>query len=185
MGTSVNQRSPNTGGWRSVSACYTNETTSTDRTALEIWRAAVTQDDSIHDQLGSELVTKCAEAAAKNLGEQQTVAEVERLSSAADNHLVGEFAKRALLVKATGGYPDESFSTVLFRQITDYLVSRDISGHVGSQYRCKTVEDLRVFKANIADVVAAKVQAIERSQQLTSRDWKQTYPVLLQQLRTA
>ena len=184
MGTSVNQRSPNTGGWRSVAACYTNETTSTDRTALEIWRAAATQDDSIGDQLGSELVRKCAEAAAKNLSQQQAIAELERVSSTADNNLIGEFAKRAVLVKAAGGYREESFTTVLFRQITDYLVSRDISGYLGAQYRCKTVEDLRAFKANIADAVAAKVQAVERTQQLTRRDWNDTYPVLLQQLRT-
>jgi hypothetical protein len=151
---------------------------------LELWRAAFTQDDSIRDQLDSELVTKCAEAAAKNLDQQQTIVELERISSVTDNHLVGEFAKRALLVKTTGGYPEESFTAVLFRQLTDYLVSRDISGHVGAQYRCKTVEDLRAFKANIADKVAAKVQAIERTQQLTSRDWRQTYPVLLQKLRT-
>jgi hypothetical protein len=185
MGTSVNQRSPNTGGWRSVAACYTNENTAVDRAALEIWRAAVTQDDSIFDQLGSDLVAQCATAANQKLPEQTAIAEIERLSTLKENHLVGEFAKHALLIKAAGGHPDESFSTVLFRQITNYLVSRDISGHVGSAHRCKTVEDLRVFKASIGDVVANKVQTIERREQLGSRDWKRTYPVLLQHLRAS
>lgn len=185
MGTSVNQRSPNTGGWRSVAACYVNENTSVDRAALEVWRAAATQDDSIFDQLGSDLVTKCATAATQDLAEQTAIVEIERLSSLRENHLVGEFAKHAVLIKAAGGHPNESFSTVLFRQITNYLVSRDISGHVGSAHRCKTVDDLRAFKASIADVVANKVQTIERREQLESRDWRQTYPVLLQHLRAS
>jgi hypothetical protein len=170
MGTSVNQRSPNTGGWKSAAACYANEATSIDRTALEIWRAVSTQDDSIPDQLGSDVVRKCAETAAKNLDPQQAVVEIERLSATGDNNLIGEFAKRALLIKTGGGHAQESFASAVFRQITDYLVSRDISGYVGARYRCKTV--------------AAKVQAIEQRQQLTSQDWNQTYQVLLQQLRT-
>lgn len=183
MGTSVNQRSPNTGGWRSVSACYTNENVSVDRTALEVWRAAGTQDETIAEQLGSEVVAHCAAAASRPMSQDKAVAEVERLTNSKQNHLIGEFAKQALLIKAAGGHPEESFGSVLFRQITNYLVARDISGYVGSEYRCKTVQDVRGLKSNIADVVARKVQAVERREQLGSRSWDEVYPVLLRHIR--
>src|SRR5262249_58664742 len=116
------KRWPNTGGWRLVAGCYTKEITTIERTAQEIGRAAATQDDSIRDQLGSELVTKCAETAAKNLGQHQAIAEVERVSSTSDNNLIGEFAKRAILVKAAGGYREGRFIHALFPHITHFFV---------------------------------------------------------------
>src|SRR5215216_4472358 len=114
MGTSVNQPSPNTGGWRAVSACYSTENISVERTALEIWRAASKQ----------------------------------------DNTLVGEFAKRMLMVKASGGAPGDTPIAALFRQLTDYYVSRDVPGFVGANFRCKTISELRHFKQQIADAVS-------------------------------
>jgi hypothetical protein len=183
MGTSVNQRSPNTGGWRSVAACYTNETVSLDRTALEIWRAASTQDDEISTQLASPIVAQCAAAANRGLSEAQAVAEAEQLSSLKQNNLVTEFAKQALLIKAAGGYADESFTSVLFRQITNYLVSRDISAYVGPNSRCKTAHEARELKSRIAEVVARKVRDIERREQLEGRSWPEVCRSIFRQVR--
>ena len=183
MGTSVNQRSPNTGGWRSVATCYTNENVSLERTASEIWRAAATQDNEISNQLGSEVVTKCAAAATRGFSEAEALAEVERLSALKQNNLIGEFAKRALLIKAAGGHRDESFTAVLFRQITNYLVSRDISGYVGPNSRCRTAADARAFKLQLADVVARKISEIERRGDFQSLSWPEVCQSVYRQVR--
>lgn len=183
MGTSVNQRSPNTGGWRSVATCYSNENVSLDRTALEIWRAAATQDSEISNQLESEVVAKCAAAATQGFSQAQAFEEVERLSGLKQNNLIGEFAKQALLIKTAGGHSDESFTSVLFRQITNYLVSRDISGYVGPNSRCRTAEDARALKSKLADVVARKVSEIERRGDFQSRSWSEVCQSVYRQVR--
>lgn len=183
MGTSVSQRSPNTGGWRAVSACYTAETIPVDRTATEIWRAAAKQDNSLTEQLGSRTVAACVDAAHRNPSLESATRTIEEVSRAKQNTVVGEFAKRMLMVKASGGAPADTPAAALFRQLTDYYVSRDIPGFVGADFRCKTVSELRHFKQQIADAVSAKVKAIERQERLSTTSWTDAYRVVLQKLQ--
>src|SRR5690349_2775305 len=184
MGTSVSQRSPNTSGWRAVSTCYTHDAIPIDRTATEVWRAAAKQDSNILKQLGSAVVAECVSGASQSLKPKELAEKIQKCNSLKQNTVVGEFAKRALMIKAGGGYKSESSTSVLFRQLTNYLVSRDVSGYVGSDYRCKTVGELRAFKEAIGDAVAKKIQTIERQLSLTSKKtWKEVYPVVLERLQ--
>jgi hypothetical protein len=183
MGTSVNQRSPNTGGWRAVSACYTAENISVERTALEIWRAASKQDNSLIEQLGSSTVAACVEAANERPTPETAARTIEEISRLKQNTVVGEFAKRMLMVKASGGAPGDTPIAALFRQLTDYYVSRDVPGFIGANFRCKTISELRHFKQQIADAVSAKVKAIDRQEGLSRRSWAEAHRVVLQRLQ--
>lgn len=182
MGTSVSHRSPDTTGWKAVAACYKFANIPPERTATEIWRAA-SRDHALTEQLASPSVAACVERGLATADRAEASRSIRELSLAKENTIVGEFAKRALLVKSAGGHPNESHATVLFRQLTDYYVARDIAGYVGANYRCKTVSELRSFKKSISDLVAKKVQTIERQERLENRSWTQAYPVILRRLQ--
>src|SRR5437763_9858401 len=114
MGTSVNQRSPNTTGWRAVSACYTGEAVSVDRTATEIWRAATKQSDVLSEQLGSGVVAVCVEAANAGATLEAAARTIDQVNLEKQNNVVGEFAKRMLMTKAAGGAPGDTPTAALF-----------------------------------------------------------------------
>ena len=97
--------------------------------------------------------------------------------------MIGEFAKRILTLKANGGAQQDTPIAALFRQLTDYYVSRDIAGYVGPNFRCKTVSEVRAFKQQLGDAVATKVQALERREGLSRRNWHDTYQVILKKLQ--
>jgi hypothetical protein len=154
-----------------------------DRTAVEIWRAALRQDDSLLQQLGSPTVATCVDAANERPTPESAARTIEQISLSKQNNVVGEFAKRMLLVKASGGAHGDTPTAVLFRQLTDYYVSRDIAGYVGADFRCKTVSELRNFKQQLGDTVAAKVKTVERQEQLSGRGWMETCRIVLQKLQ--
>jgi hypothetical protein len=108
---------------------------------------------------------------------------LQEISGSKENSIVGEFAKRAFLLKSAGAHKDESPAAVFFRQLTDYYVSRDIPGYVGPAYRCKTVAQLRALKQKISDEVAAKIGRVEGRFKLSSKRWKEVYPLILQRLQ--
>ncbi|MBA2272210.1 MAG: hypothetical protein H0W20_16695 [Chthoniobacterales bacterium] len=149
---------------------------------MEIWRAA-TKDSALIDQLSSPAVAACVARGFAVAAQPETARAVRELSLTQRNTIVGEFAKRAMLVKSAGGHPNESHATVLFRQLTDYYVARDIAGYVGANFRCKTLSELRSFKRSISDSVAKKVQTIERQERLEGRNWTEAYPVILRRLQ--
>jgi hypothetical protein len=109
---------------------------------------------------------------------------IDHLNDMKQNSLLGEFAKRAFLIKAAGGFQNESPASVLFRQLTDYFVSRDIPGCVGPGWRCKTVADVRQLKSELGSVVAKRVAAVEKRERLFSRPWKDAYKLVLKGLQS-
>ena len=183
MGTSVSQRSPNTPGWRVVSACYTTNAVPVDRTAVEIWRAATKQDQSLLQQLGSETVETCINAANQRVNAESAARTIQDLSLSKQNTVIGEFAKRTLILKTNGGAQEDTPIAALFRQLTDYYVSRDIAGYIGANFRCKTLSELRAFKQQLGNAVAAKVKTLEQQERLSQRDWREAYQVILKKLQ--
>lgn len=183
MGTSVSQPSPKTSGWSAVATCYANPDVPLERAATEIWRAAIKQDETIADQLKSPVVDACLAISRKATTPTEAAQAIQAATRASENSFVGELAKRAVMAKAGGGFPNESAVAVLFRQVTDYLVSRDIAGYVGPSYRCKTVGDIRIFKRSVGNVVAARVSQIERGRMASGRDWRTSLGSILNRLQ--
>ncbi len=183
MGTSVSQRSPNTPGWRVVSACYSSDTVPVDRAIVEIWRAAAKQDQSLLQQLGSSTVETCVNAANRRVDAELAARTVHELSASKQNTVIGEFAKRMLALKSNGGAQGDTPTAALFRQLTDYYVSRNIAGYVGGNFRCKTLSELRAFKQELGDAAAAKVKRLEQAERLSQRDWGDAYRMILKKLQ--
>lgn len=183
MGTSVSHPSPKTVGWKVVATCYKHAGIPIARTAVEVWLAAANEGSNLYQQLGSKLVRECVEAAARPISPATAAAKIQQLALAKENSIVGEFAKRALMIKAAGGYPREAAATVLFRQLTDYFVARDLPGNIGANYRCKTVAEQRALKEGITNAVAKKAETIVQTRQLASKNWSEVYPVILKGLQ--
>ena len=180
MGTSINQGSPDTTGWTVVAACYDNDAFSTEQTAMEIWRAATAQNATFVRQLKSEVVRMFVE---QKVAARQSPAEVgDRVAPRKENTITSELAKRSALITEARGYGHESPIAGLFRQLTDYFVARDISGHVGPEHRCKTFAEVRAFKRQLGEIVSAKVRVAEIEHRLSTRRWSESVPILLNTL---
>ena len=182
MGTSINQASPNTPGWKAVARCYTDAQIPINQTSAEIWRAAVTESPSLKQQLSSAVVEKCLEIASRRPSKDQALSEVKRLNQLKENSIIGELAKRAVIASSVGNFR-ESPAAALFRQLTDYFVSRDIPGYVGERFRCKNISDLRAFKSALARSVVEKVSRIETATSQQNPTWAQKLSAIVEGLK--
>lgn len=167
MGTSVSQHSPRTLGWRSVGVGYDNPNIPVKRVVQEIWRAAKQSLQSqLLSTLGSPLIYELAELAAKSEGAAQAyAASVATISKSKQASLFTEIAKRAIIQSVAAEDKMAAFNANLFAEATDYFVSRDISGHLGST-RLGSLDSVIDLKAKIK----LRVREIVSSQEATSRN---------------
>jgi hypothetical protein len=154
MGTSVNQRSPDTASWRAVAAAYVNPIP-IPRVVAEIWRAA--QHDPSTDWtalLSSSGVAACYEVSRAAVGATEGLQQASRaIAHAHTSSLAADLAKRALAVSLTN--PHISFGQALLSQATDYLVSRDLPSYVGPGYRNANAARAVEFKSAVSRQVSA------------------------------
>jgi len=177
MGTSINHGSPDTTIWNVVAACYDKDIP-LEQTATVLWRAVTTQNDLLVRQLKSDMVGALVQAVLPARQAPNSTA----TETSGSNSIAAELAKRSMLIKAAGGYERDSSLSGLFRQLTDYFVARDISGHVGPQHRCKTFAEVRTFKRELGNVIAARVQRAEIEHELGSRRWPESVALVLKLL---
>ena len=161
MGTSVSHPSPNTLPWNAVAAAYRDERVPVDRVLREIWRAARKEPEiDVRDLLSSDGVRAClhvalrADTPARAAGQAIEVLAREHIGS-----IGADIARRAAVVSVTEGDRLAVFATNLFVQMTDYLVSRDLPGHIGERWRNKTVSEARAFKDQLRSQTAEIVGA--------------------------
>jgi len=171
MGTSVSQPSPRTTNWSPVHAAYRSKDIPEQRVIKEIWRAFDNEPTPISATLKAEVFYDCY----KTIGEAQDMRAAIRqfdalLLEKKHNSIIAEFSKRAI---PAAFYTDDrmgSWKASLFVQVTDYIISRDISGFVGEGNRNRTIGDVIKFK----DLIAESVSIIVRSDQgmiNSKRDW--------------
>jgi hypothetical protein len=179
MGTSINHASPDVTIWNVVAACY-DKNIPLEQTATVLWRAVTTQNDILVRQLKSETVAALV---------QQEVVQDRKLRQTVglpkENTIASELVKRSVQIRTAGGYKADSSLAGVFRQLTDYFVARDISGHVGARHRCKTFVEVRTFKQQLGDVIAAKVRRAEVEYNLSSRGWSESVGIVLKFLTKA
>jgi hypothetical protein len=161
VGTSISQRSPNTPSWRAVQATY-RAAVPVDRVTQEVWRAASHDVAAGWQQLlASPAVFQCYVLAASADNGPAAVARASRALSQSSVSTVGtELAKRAVALSAGHPDPQERFAQALFRQATDYIVSRDLAGFIGPRYRNATVADSTEFKGRVGEHVGRVVRAV-------------------------
>lgn len=164
MGTSMSHPSLPTLSWRSVNASYDDSRIPPERVAREIWRAAKqTPDADVFGGLTSQAVYSAfviAQTATEPLeAHRRCNAMISESKSAS---LLMEVAKRAVVQSVGKKDQASEFVSNLFREATNYFVSRDLPGHLGSE-RVKNVQAMIGFKSELIRKVGESIEKLEQT----------------------
>lgn len=167
MGTSKSQPSPRTPNWRAAQLAYADPAVTIDRAVQEIWRAATNQPSGdLAQLLGEPAIAECLSVATDAPNRESAVDAVSRhLASLGKASLGLVMAQRA--VAQSYGKPDPvaAFTSSLFGEAGNYLVSRDLPGFVGVDGRAKTTSEAMALKAEIRERVAERAAEIRPPRQ--------------------
>jgi hypothetical protein len=172
MGTSNSQPSPDNSNWRRTFACYSDPNIPEERTINEVWRASENEDIPISEFLKSNTIFECYQIVKNSKGYNEALSKVnEKVLALGNNTIIAEFAKRVIPVAFQSENPAFEWQSLLFSEITNYVVSRDASGFVGSKYRNKSIAQLIEFKRNLSNKVKNVIN--NKVRDITSyKDWK-------------
>jgi hypothetical protein len=182
MGTSVSHPSPTTLGWQAVAACYRNDSVPAERAVNEIWRAAQHESSPIVNDLFSNAVFLCQEAVrvSKNASAALKKATAD-IFKQQGNSIIAEIARRSIPIAFHAPDKLSGWQATFFAQVTDYLMSRDISGYIGKDYRNKTVSELALFKTTIKKEVKQTVLAM-KAKPISHKEWMAYSKLILKKL---
>lgn len=175
MGTSVNQRSPDTPSWKIVQRAYEDPTITPERNLQEIWRAATNQQgNDLGRQLSGDIVRDLAQVAvtAGSAAEAGQIA-THLIADSKGASLGADLARRAAMQAAGREFAGDFFLQRLFAEATAYLVSRDLPGHISEGKRLPTVSAAREYRQQLTLMAASVAQAAPRVDlgAVTSRGW--------------
>lgn len=172
MGTSSNQRSPQTPNWRLAQALIGRSDVSALRQSQELWRAALgDQGDALFDGLGSPLLAAACENAAKDISPSQAI-------NAFEKHLIDQNAAsvyfdlgaRALARAVSLKAGKTGFVSELFAEVISYYASRDLPSYVAASGRVKTTTDSIALKEQLRCI--ARKAASQVKVQTDPKGWK-------------
>lgn len=175
MGTSVTHRSPRTLSWNSVQVGYENSLVPEARILRDVWRAALVETHaSWSSLLGTDVIANCLAVVTTSDGPADAFVRASAaIAASGASSLAAEVAKRA--VAGSFGADDRAreFTARVFAGATDYLVSRDLAGHVGRGDRLGTVREATAFKERL------KLQAATTAREIAgheprAHDWAET-----------
>lgn len=152
MGTSVSQSSPRSAKWKPVHLSYTNENIPEDKILNEVWRAADNPTEEVRwsDEIKSDIIYSCLKTVDNSTNFQEALAKFnDVVFKRKNNSIAAELAKRSIPIAFQGQNPTNDWVNRFFSEVTSYVISRDLSGFVGSNYRNKNVADLNSFKNRI------------------------------------
>lgn len=175
MGTSVSQSSPRkSSSWKRVFVCYENNNIPENRIVNEIWRASETSEkDSLplSAEMKSQAIYSCYEAVKSSNNFQDAL---QKFNSAIietkNNSIIAEFAKRVIPIAYQSNNPSEQWANCFFKEVTNYVISRDTSGFVGENYRNKSIKELIEFKKSISNKVS-QIISLETKEFKSQTDW--------------
>lgn len=160
MGTSVNQRSPKTVNWRAANAAYTTPNIEINRAVQELWRAASNQPsgDLVSD-LSNPIISECLRIVTVSKTREEAIRAATRaVIDSGRASLAADIAQRAVSQSFQEGKEKISlFTSTLFSQASNYLISRDLPGFVGANGRAKTVKEAVALKSEMLSYVSKKV----------------------------
>lgn len=185
MGTSVSQPSPSTRNWEAAQSTYKSDMFPADRVLQEIWRAATNQDEgNIAVQLSAPIVNRLREIAVQGGTLIEVASAINReIALSRQNSLGVEIARRAALQCLSSENRSQAFNERLFAEASNYLVSRDLSGFVGSEFRNKTVSDSLRFKQSITEAAVNSVSSVTVAQGTTEAQWREYTSAVIQRFR--
>lgn len=171
MGTSANHPSPRTLPWRAVQAGYQNANVPIERVVNEIWRACRSNPDAIPERLASPVLFDCYKAVKSSDSMREAVDRVTNvITESKTNSVITELARRAVPPSFAYSEPSKAWLQRLYVEVTNYLVSRDLPGFVGHEFRNGNVRQAIEFKSSLAAKVSQVVAEV-RTDPTTNAEW--------------
>lgn len=175
MGTSISQSSPRkSSNWKRVFVCYENNNLPDNRVINEIWRASETSEkDSkpLSFEMKTQTIYSCYEAVKSSKNFQEALQKFNKaIIENKGNSIVAEFAKRIIPSAFESNNPSEQWTNNFFKEVTNYVMSRDASGFVGESYRNKSVKELIEFKKTVSNKVEQVIKS-EKKNFKSQADW--------------
>jgi len=183
MGTSISQPSPNNTNWKASKIIYKHGKIPANRVIKEIWRASENHENPMSNKLGTKSIFSCQEIVreSKNVSEALKKFRATTIKNK-DNSILSEFAKRAIPHAMASKNPVAEWRATFFSNITNYIVSRDISGYIGEEFRNKNVGQMMKFKSQIRQNVHEQIHSIEKNPK-SLKSWKKYVEGTITQLK--
>lgn len=162
MGTSVNQSSPNEPKWRLARATLGRRDVAPTDQVAELWRSAATDREGallreLSDPLLGRAMFLCATQ--PNAKDALTAFDAAVVESRTSNFAV-ELGRRALGRAALAGGGAANFAAELFAETTNYYVSRDLPGFVGSPNHVKTAIESLALRQDLRGVARSAAASV-------------------------
>jgi hypothetical protein len=185
VGTSVNQRSPDTPPWILAQDAYTDASMPVNQALREVWRAASNETETnLMSFLVQPELTAFADLAARISTPSEAFQETSRfISDQKVASLVADIARRAVIQSAGVENPRQQFLQRLFAEATNYLVSRDLPGHIRPGGKIETVSDARRFTQAMMDTTADAVRRTPEPPVIARDTWPTYVRSVVQTIR--
>jgi len=185
LGTSVNQRSPDTLNWRAAQATYEDSGIPIERVLQEIWRAASgREDETFSVQLSEPIVFRLRDIALNAKSPMEAAALAGRaIAESKQTSLVADIALRAAVQASTSPNRAQTYSERVFAEASNYLISRDLPGYIGTVGRNSTVAESVQFKASVLRAASEAVRQVGVPTLSTARAWQKHTAAVLNRLR--
>ena len=163
MGTSTSHASPAGLNWQATQTAYVSREVPVERFVSEVWRACQGDDGHIPGLLESSVLFECYETVRTSTALDAAMRTMARqIAQSKRSTIVSDLARRATVLAFGAATPEEEWRIALFTQVTDYLISRDLPGFIGSRYRNRSVEEAIEFKDEAIRNVRERVRVVPR-----------------------
>jgi hypothetical protein len=154
----------------------------------EIWRASETSDkgsNPLSSELKTQAIYSCYEAVKSSKSFDEAIEKFNKtIIETKGNSIVAEFAKRVIPSAFQSSNPSEQWANNFFKEVTNYVMSRDASGFVGESYRNKSVKELIEFKKNVSNKVEQVIKS-EKKEFKSQADWNSFVDKSISKLKSA
>lgn len=176
MGTSTSQGSPNTPNWNAAFLAYKYDSVPIWRAVEEIWLAASKQSEgNLATDLQDPIFSKCLKITLDSKSREEALSKASmEIALSSSSTLATDIALRAI-VKSFSRKEERisAFTTLLFKEASDYLVSRDLPAFIGKGGRAETIIQAIEFKTSLLNHVTDLVANIQHPHNLfNERNWK-------------
>lgn len=161
MGTSRNDRSPQTLAWRTALAVLGTSDTPADRQCTEIWRAvAADRGTKLEREFSNAVFAEaCRLASAQGPVQEAVRAYNEVVRYVSDAGLAVDMGRRALARSAAEKGGAKAFVSELFAEAVSYYASRDLPSFVGATGRVHSSTECIDLKDSLRQITRERVMS--------------------------
>ena len=185
MGTSRNDRSPQTPPWMPALAVLGRADVGVDRQNAEIWRsAAADRGEMLLRDFSNPLLVEACAYLSRGIPPREALERFNKASlHASEGGLVIEMARRALVRSAASEGDPKMFVGELFAEAVSYYASRDLPSFVAARGRVPNTSSVIELKESLRRATRERVGEVGNPA-LDRRDWKRYISRVLRNLQT-